>query len=188
MIDEEEKTIRLVHHSVKQFLLSEFKDSADIPITIDSATKTMAEIIITYLNYGVFGTQLSTMRVPQIAAASAPSQIIRATLDSSSSIRGVALKLLKSRKQPGFDIGKTLADAGNLFSPRSVHVFRFYRYATSHGLQHIMQVQYRQTNLARQNIEVHTSTVLGDGDVGKDELVKQVCNDFWNLLLDLKQL
>jgi hypothetical protein len=184
IIDEEEITIRLVHHSVKQFLLSAFKDSANIPITVDSATKTMAEIILTYLNYGVFGTQVSTTRVPQITASSAPSQIIRSTLDSSSSVRSIALKFLKFGKQPGFDIGKTLTDAANLFSPRSVDEFHFYRYATSHGLQHI--IPSRQAYMVSQNIEVHSVVVLGDRGVGCQELVEQVCNDFWNLLLDLK--
>jgi ankyrin repeat domain-containing protein 50 len=124
-----------VHPSVKQFL-SEFKDLANIPITVDSANKTMADIIVTYLNYGIFQPQLSTKVVPQIMTASVPSQIIRSTLDSSSNVRIIALKLLKSRKKPGYDIRKTLAETSKLSSPRSVDEFHFYSYAKSYWLPH----------------------------------------------------
>jgi hypothetical protein len=139
-IDEEEKTIRFVHHSVKQFLLERFKDSANIAITISGANKTMANIIVTYLNYGIFETQLSTMVVPRITTASAPSQIIRSTLNSSSSVRNIALKLLKSRKQPDFDMGKTLAETSNLFNSRSMDEFHFYSYAKLYWQQHIIYI------------------------------------------------
>src|SRR5271170_2060402 len=122
-IDEEELTVRLVHHSVKQFLLSGFKDSTNIAFTIDSAKRKMADIIITYLNYGVFETQLSTMVVPQIMTGSAPSTIIRSTLDSSNSVQNLTLRLLKSRKRPNYNISKTLAETSKLFKPRSVDEF-----------------------------------------------------------------
>jgi hypothetical protein len=65
VVDEEELTVRFVHHSVKQFLLSNLQDLVNIAFTIESAQWTMADIIVTYLSYGVFGTELSTIRVPQ---------------------------------------------------------------------------------------------------------------------------
>jgi hypothetical protein len=133
IVDEEELTIRLVHHSVKQFLLSGFKDSTNMAFTIDSAERRMADIIITYLSYGIFETQLSTGVVPQIITGSAPSTIIRSTLDSSSTVRSLALKFLRSKKQPdhSHNIAKTLAETSRLFSPRSVDEFYFYSYAKS---------------------------------------------------------
>jgi ankyrin repeat protein len=135
-VDEEELTIRLVHHSVKQFLLSGFKDLADITFTIDSANRKMADIIVTYLSYGIFETQLSTMVVPQIMTGAAPSRIIRSTIDSSSNVRSLALKLLESRKQPNYDISKTLAEARKHFESSSVDEFHFYSYAKSYWLHH----------------------------------------------------
>ena len=135
-IDEEELTIRLVHHSAKQFLLSGFKNSTDITFTIGSANRKMADIIITYLSYGIFETQLSTVVVPQIMTESAPSRIIRSTIDPSSTARSLALKLLKSRKQPNYNIGKILAGASKHFESRSVDEFHFYSYAKSYWLQH----------------------------------------------------
>jgi ankyrin repeat domain-containing protein 50 len=143
-VDEEELTIRLVHHSVKQFLLSGFKDSTNIAFTVDSAKRKMADIIVTYLNYGIFGTQLSTVVVPQIMTGSAPSRIIHSTLDSSSSVRSLALKLLKSRKQPDYDIGKTLAESSKLFSHHSVGEFPFYAYAKSYWLQHVFCISEQE--------------------------------------------
>lgn len=94
----------------------------------------MADIIVTYLSYGIFDTKLSTTVVPQIMTASAPSQIIRSTLDSSSSVRSFALKLLHSRKRSDLDIGRTLAEANKLFVLRSVDQFYFYAYVTTHLL------------------------------------------------------
>src|SRR2546421_873745 len=107
-IDEDELTIRLIHHSVKQFLLSGFNDSTNI-LSIEDANRRMADIIVTYLSYGVFETRLSTMVVPQIAAKSVTSQVIRSTLDSSS-VRNLALKLLEPGKRLDYDIGKVLAE------------------------------------------------------------------------------
>ncbi|KAI9854299.1 MAG: hypothetical protein M1813_001292, partial [Trichoglossum hirsutum] len=138
IVDEEELTVRLVHHSVKQFLLSGFKDSNNIAFTIGNAKRRMADIIITYLSYGVFGTQLSTTVVPQIGAGSVPSRIIRSTLESSSSVRNLTLKLLKSRKRPNFNIGPILAETNTLFNSRSVDEFHFFSYAKSYWLQHIL--------------------------------------------------
>ncbi|CZR53656.1 uncharacterized protein PAC_03536 [Phialocephala subalpina] len=136
-VDEEELTVRLVHHSVKHFLLSVFEDSLGIPCTIYSAHKEMANIIVTYLSYNVFETQLSTAVVPKITSKSAPSKIIYSTLDSATHVRSLALKFLKSRKQPTLDIGKTLAAASSQSKSRLVEVYHFHSYAKSYWLQHI---------------------------------------------------
>ena len=138
IVDEEELTVRFVHHSVKQFLLSRFSDSTNIAFTTDNAERKMADIIITYLSYGVFETQLSTMVVPQIMAGSAPSRIIRTTLDSSKSVQSVALKLLKFRKRPNYDIGKILAETSKLYTSRSKDEFHFFSYANSYWPQHTL--------------------------------------------------
>ena len=139
-VDEEELTVRLVHHSVKQFLLNGFADSINISFTLNSAQRKMADIIVTYLSYGVFETQLSTLVAPQMMTGLVPSRIIHSTLDSSSTIRNLALKLLKSRKCPEHDIGRTLVETSKSFSSRSIDKFHFYCYAKSYWLQHIFYV------------------------------------------------
>jgi len=75
-----------MHYSVKQFLLSGFKDSTNIVFIINSVERKIVDIIITYLSYGVFKTQLSTIVVPQIITRLALSTIIYLTLDSLSSV------------------------------------------------------------------------------------------------------
>jgi hypothetical protein len=115
IVDEEELTIRFVHRSVKQFLLTRYNVSSSIRFTRADAHKTLADTIATYLNYGIFGTQMSTRVVPRLIAESAPAQIIHSTLESPGSVLNLALKLLKSTKLSNHDIGKTLAEASNNF-------------------------------------------------------------------------
>ncbi|KAJ6018964.1 hypothetical protein N7522_001031 [Penicillium canescens] len=105
-LDEEELTVRLVHSSFKQFLL----DEPDY-VNLESAHERMTGIIITYLSYDMFGTQLSTTVIPEIKAGSVPATIAETALPSSGNIRNLALKLLRSKCETEFDIGKTLAKA-----------------------------------------------------------------------------
>ena len=137
VIDEEELTVRLVHHSVKQFLCADFKDSTNLAFNSRTAHRTMAHIIITYLSYGVFDTRLSTGVIPQIMAGSVPSAIINSTIDSSSILRNNALKLLRLRKQPNFNVSKTLTEANKLFNSPLVDEFYFLSYAKLYWSHHI---------------------------------------------------
>ena len=98
----------------------------------------MTNIIVTYLNYGIFKTQLSTTVVPQIMTGSVPSRVIGSTLHCSSSVRSLALKLLKSKRAPNYDVGKTLTEAKKLFNDRFVNEFHFHSYAKSCWQQHIL--------------------------------------------------
>ncbi|KAJ5503640.1 hypothetical protein N7463_006514 [Penicillium fimorum] len=134
-IDEEELTIHLVHHSVKQFLLGEFKDSIEPLVNVDEAHQMMASIILTYLNYSVFETQISKTVIPQLRTGSLPSEVIFSTLKSSNSVRNMAIKLLKSRKKFGFDIGKVIAET-KLQNHPTEEQFYFQKYAKTFWLYH----------------------------------------------------
>ncbi|KAJ5170121.1 uncharacterized protein N7500_002904 [Penicillium coprophilum] len=134
-IDEEELTVHLVHHSVKQFLLGEFKESTETLVNVDEAHQMMASIIITYLNYSVFETQLSKTVIPRLRTGSVPSEVIFSTLKPSNGVRSMAIKLLKSRKQAGFDIGKVIADT-KLQDRSTEEQFYFHKYAVSFWLYH----------------------------------------------------
>ncbi|CRL23409.1 Ankyrin repeat-containing domain [Penicillium camemberti] len=134
-IDEEELTIHLVHHSVKQFLLGEFKDSTETLVNVDDAHQMMASIILTYLNYGVFETRVSKTVIPQLETGSVPSEVILSTLKSSTGVRNMAIKLLRSRKGSGFDIGKIIAET-KLQNQSTEEQFYFRKYAVSFWLYH----------------------------------------------------
>ncbi|KAI9683027.1 MAG: hypothetical protein M1822_006220 [Bathelium mastoideum] len=132
--DEEELTVRLVHHSVKQFVLSGSGDSVCIPFTVEAAQVEMARTVITYICYGVFESQLCSLRVPQLASAVAPSTIVRSAL--SPTLGSIASRLLDSRKLPSTDIGKILAATSGQLKYRSISKFHFLSYAQKHWLDH----------------------------------------------------
>jgi len=132
-IDEEESTVRVVHHSVKQFLPQRTVDDY-----FHLADKAMAEIITTYLSYGIFETQVSTFVVPRMPTKSATSQIIR-SLDSST-VQSLALKLLKHRKRVDFDVGKTITEAREKQTPELTEVWHFHPYAKSFWKEHVVSI------------------------------------------------
>jgi hypothetical protein len=136
MIDEEELTVRMVHPSVSQFLLCSYRDLAGHGITKESTLVTIADVLVTYLSYGVFGTELSTNVFPQISVKALPSKVITSTGRTPGIAQKLALKLLRSRKQPNFDIGKTLAGARDAERQPQLR-FPLYEYAKSFTLQHI---------------------------------------------------
>ncbi|EKG09441.1 hypothetical protein MPH_13518 [Macrophomina phaseolina MS6] len=167
-VDEEESTVRFVHHSVKQYLLSGFNNINNTTFTAEKAQRTIADIVVTYLGYGVFGTELMRTKVPQVMIQSAPSSVIRATMASSSTIPTLAMKLLKSRKQPDFDIGKTLAEARKAFQPGSVEEFRFYSYAKAYWLNHIFYVSGQDITIFNLSIKLIKTRVLEVNMAAKD--------------------
>jgi hypothetical protein len=116
IVDEEEQTVRFVHHSFEQFLLERWRTADDVQFTRESAHKSIAETTLTYLNYGVFGTQISTTVIPCVAVGSAPAQIIPSVIMSITK-RDIALKLLKSWKSSKVDISKTMLDSSHSKAP-----------------------------------------------------------------------
>ncbi|KAL8295977.1 hypothetical protein RB600_001460 [Gaeumannomyces tritici] len=136
-VDEEDFTVRLVHHSVKQFLLGGFRSSSSGVFTLDSAMRTMRDVIVTYLNYGIFDNQLSTKVVPQVVAGTAPRKIIQSTLDPSSRVQELALRFLKSGKQSDYNVGKLLMDESKRFNQHHTDQFNFFPYAKLYWFHHI---------------------------------------------------
>ncbi|KAJ5998550.1 hypothetical protein N7451_006360 [Penicillium sp. IBT 35674x] len=122
-IDEEENTVRLVHSSVRQFLIgSGAMDSEPIfpsRFTPEEAQRKMADIVITYLNYGVFETQISTRVNTPLHVNSAPEKIVESVFGVPNVVRDLAMSLLKLRKTPGFDLGKTLEQLRPRHQPSS---------------------------------------------------------------------
>jgi ankyrin repeat protein len=139
-VDEEESTVRVIHHSVKQYLLHGFDDVKREGFSFEDAQRTLADTIVTYLGYGVFETQLSRTRVRPIMAQSAPSSILQSTMGTSSATLQLAIKLLGSRKNPAFDLSKTLVEARGSRNPEPEHIFTFYTYAKTYWQDHIWYV------------------------------------------------
>lgn len=141
IVDEEELTVRFVHHTVQQFLLETYRDSMDQPMSIAACHKTMAELTATYLSYGIFTTHVSTLRIPQINVGSTPTRVIQSTMASSKRTQEIALKLLRVKKRRDIDIGNILAK--ELWSDRESEALRFdfHHYAKKHCFLHVTKTQ-----------------------------------------------
>lgn len=190
-INEEALTIKLIHHSVKQYLLGEAGLSHAGLFTMDCAHRAMGEIIITYLNYGVFGTSLSRMVVPEIRPEESPFKIVK-SIDTTSSVQALALKYLQTRRRPGFNMGKILSDAAARCQPSDKTRFHFHSYAKSHWLNHVMFVpitgQATSDLVMTLIISHHSSDYTGHAASGDQHLlswaVEQGNEDIVRLLLD----
>jgi ankyrin repeat domain-containing protein 50 len=167
-VDEEESTVRFVHHSVKKYILRELKTTGDATFTAEEAQRTIADIIVTYLGYGVFGTELSTMKIPQVMIQAAPSNVIRATMGSSSTVASLALNLLKPRKHTNFDIGKTLAEARKALPSQFREKFWFYTYAKKHWINHVFYVSGQKMTMFNPSMKLITSPVYEADILTKD--------------------
>lgn len=143
--DEEDFTIRFVHHSVKTFLVDGYKES-QAAFTIQGAKRTMAEIIITYLNYGFFDTRLSAAQrsaahSSQVMCQSQLPDIVHSVLGSSSTVSNLAVHLLKSRKRPEIDMNKVVRGTrAEDLGTDSINQHHFRSYARLYWVQHIMDL------------------------------------------------
>jgi hypothetical protein len=150
-VDEEESTVRFVHPSVQEFFLQPRRQfhadgsqkalRDDAVVTMEDCHQTMADIIVTYLSYGVFDTRVSTSRVPVIEVGATPSMAIRSVTEGSQKVQSLALKLLAHRKRLDFDIGKTLAEDIAVRNSRKRHEFPFLKYAQKWCFNHVLAIK-----------------------------------------------
>ncbi|RII08318.1 hypothetical protein CUC08_Gglean007727 [Alternaria sp. MG1] len=142
-VDEEELTIRTIHPSVNQFLLRNDSTPPDNlqqdKFSLRDAQALMSSIIVTYLSYGIFGTEIA-IRSPPLNVGSVPSQIIRSTTHTGKSVQSIALKLLRSSKRTEFDASKTLAEKSKEQIPSNLGDFQFQHYAKKYALLHLTEL------------------------------------------------
>jgi hypothetical protein len=149
-VDEEENTVRFVHQSVKEFFLRpqlhhlanvSSEDSRDSAVvTMEDCHGTMADIIVTYLSYGVFDKRVSTSRVPIIEVGETPLMAVKAITESSQMVQNLALKLLSHRKRLDFDLGKTIAEEMAACNSRKRPEFPFLNYAKKWSFHHVLSI------------------------------------------------
>lgn len=137
IVDDEDLTVRLVHKSVKQYLLNISRTPPDIAFTFDNAQKTMLGVIVTYLSYGTFDRRLSTLVVSQMGAGLAPSAILDSALEPGW-MKSAALMFLRPKQSPTCDISKTLVEARNRALSHGKHPFHFHEYARPHWVSHLI--------------------------------------------------
>jgi hypothetical protein len=150
-VDEEEFTVRFVHPSVMGFFLRQrlqniaydaFKDTEfDAGVTVEECHKTMADTIVTYLNYGVFERRISKTRVSKIEVGGAPSMVVKAATEGSKTVQNLALKLLARGNSPTLDLSKIVADEAAARRSRTRYEFPFLHYARRWCLHHVCAIR-----------------------------------------------
>ncbi|USP79227.1 Arp, Ankyrin repeat protein [Curvularia clavata] len=148
-VDEEELTVRVIHHSVKQYILDTPDGVNHAKFSFKEAQRTLADTVVTYLSYSVLGTELSRVKAHAIAVQSAPSKIVEAAIGSSSTARDLALKFLGSRRQHEFDISRALAKAQSSRNSKPEHAFMFYTYAKTYWQDHVFYVSGQDAAIFR---------------------------------------
>jgi hypothetical protein len=112
VVDEEDSSVRFAHHSVKQYITSVSGDPAIAAYHVpwSASDLFMGEICVTYLNLGIFDTQLTRAKNrTTVQPHTMTSNIVGNTLPRITG-RNIALKLLKSRKNVDFDLGARLQE------------------------------------------------------------------------------
>ncbi|KAK2729382.1 nacht domain protein [Colletotrichum kahawae] len=111
MIDEEEHTVRFVHHTARSFCLGSLGTSLykTLPFTETEAHRDLGEATLTYLNYGIFDKQLSTRVIPNIDARKLPEKIAHRTIGNAR----LASNLFRQKLGGPRDIGQFLANLGS---------------------------------------------------------------------------
>lgn len=137
IIDEEDSSVQFIHHSVKQFLIEEYRDTSGIEFDIDDANLNMARLILTYLSYNQFDRQVSTSVVPRMDVGSAPYNIVKSTIKPHSGVQEAALKLLRLKTKLDQDIGRTIQTTIPRHHKAKEYSFHFLSYAKLYWVHHL---------------------------------------------------
>lgn len=146
IVDEERLTIHFAHQSVKQHLLSGPMDldMKKYHISMKEADLCMGNIIVTYLNFGIFDRELAKANStisPQVELY--PSAILSGSLPRSNIAR-LAVRLLRGRGNSRIDIHSQLkAAAGIVGEPkeRTQPAHAFLPYAQEYWLFHTKELK-----------------------------------------------
>ena len=140
-VDEEHFTIHFAHHSVKQHLLSEPRDSelTGYHINMKDAKLYLSDVIVTYLNLGIFDQQLTKANMPMLPQVVNYPSAILGSLPGPSFANKWAMRLLKSRGDSTLDIHKLLKTAAGVVpgsKERTQSAHPFLSYAQEYWLIH----------------------------------------------------
>lgn len=107
MVDEEERTVRFIHHTSRSFCLGSLGrlSHGALPFTEIEAHQELGEATLTYLSYGVFDKQISTRVIPKIDGRQLPEHVAHEAIGSSR----LARSLFKRKSEGPRNIGPVLA-------------------------------------------------------------------------------
>ncbi|KAF2996539.1 hypothetical protein E8E14_002429 [Neopestalotiopsis sp. 37M] len=148
IIDEDEGTVRLLHQSVVQFLHAAGPDSMEWSFTAHDADTHLGQIIVTYLNYGVFDKRVSTRVIPQVNAGGAAGTILTQTLSPLGTLgRKLSDTVMKRQKPSNRNIGATLFSVP---ASETTHKdFHFWVYSSENLLSHTSRMSHASSATLR---------------------------------------
>ncbi|KAK6821068.1 hypothetical protein PG987_015468 [Apiospora arundinis] len=140
VLDEEQHTLHFTHHSVKRFLLGQFRDEQDRErftglFSETEANSQMGQVIVTYLNWKGFNGQVSQAVAPSLPVGSMPTRIIGSISEQNKKLRTLAVNLLNGKMKP-VDLDIDLVPRNSKFNSLSVDYFSFLKYARDYWLHH----------------------------------------------------
>lgn len=143
VVDEEDSTVRFVHESVRQFFINGIMEDSEIAqyrIAMKKATMDLGLCCVTYLNLGVFNTQLTKARNPAHWKEVSPKKIIKASLPNDSVTARLALSFLRGGKDTDCDITKQLERVAALTNPLTELTHAFLSYAKLYIFTHTKEL------------------------------------------------
>jgi hypothetical protein len=141
MVDEEDDTVRFIHHSARSFCLNSPRNAAEWTFTEREANIAIAETLVTYLSYNVFDTRLSKNVVPKIDANSIPAKVALSTMANHQVGSRVTNRLFRLKSQVKQNIGPTLAELGPGYQENDMQEFFLLSYAKSNWIRHTSQLE-----------------------------------------------
>lgn len=143
-VDEDSLSVHFVHSSAKKFLLERGGNDA---ISVDRANHELGELIVTYLNYNVFHSEVARISGHDASsvfqAGATPTRVIQSSL-SAGVRKNMSLKLLQAIKNKGasIDLNQLInreAESTDRNTVRSGINHPFYSYADEYWIFHVAQ-------------------------------------------------
>lgn len=138
MVDEEEKTVRFIHHSARSFCQGPRVEDSFDQFTEEEAHNELGGTILTYLNFSIFKNSISTTVIPEIDTGKVLTGIIRQTLHDSQGPVRVVGNLFNWKISRGHQIGHILAQNMEGFGLNNtvISTHPFLLYARNYWLLH----------------------------------------------------
>lgn len=140
MVDEEDETVRFIHHSARNFCLENPNHATTWTFSELEADQHMAETLVTYLSYSLFETTVSRCDRSLISGKEIPKEVARNALSSYHLGRNVAERIFNSTSRLKGDIGPSITRASRDRS-EGVDRFSFLIYAKRYWLQHTANLE-----------------------------------------------
>ncbi|KAG9501938.1 hypothetical protein J7337_007644 [Fusarium musae] len=189
MVDEEDDTVRFIHHSARSFCLNSPRNAAEWTFTEREANLAIAETLVTYLSYNIFDTRLSKNVIPKIDANGMPAKVMLSTMTKRQIGSRVTSKLFRFKPQLQQNIGPTLAELGPSYQESHVQEFFLLSYAKSNWIRHTAQLESLPSLPHWYHLLDHATFGIKSNDI--DEAVRKFADHIgssitlspWNSLL-----